>query len=132
MAPQPPPPRLLLRRAGLPLGRLRGAAPALARRRGYGGMGVTRHGSPGPAVAGCQAGAPRSTQPYAVLRGRPPLAPFVRAAAAFAGDVTGPAPRTDTRAIHARVPKTPDTSAGTYRSTSNVGQCRLKPIPSTS
>ncbi len=43
----------------------------------------------------------------------PPLAPFVRAAEAFAGVVTDPATRASARIIQARGPKMPDTSAGT-------------------
>lgn len=52
-------------------------------------------------------------QTFAALRGRPPLAPLERAAAAFAGDLTRPATRANSRAIQARVPKTPATRAGT-------------------
>lgn len=53
------------------------------------------------------------SQLRAPLRGRPPLAPFARAAADFAGDFTRPATRASSRVIHERVPKIPDTSAGT-------------------
>ena len=52
-------------------------------------------------------------QAFAALRGRPPLAPLERAAAAFAGDLARPATRANSRAIQARVPKTPATRAGT-------------------
>ncbi len=55
----------------------------------------------------------RSGAAQARLRGRPPLAPFERAAAALAGEVAWPARRASSRVIQARVPKTPDTSAGT-------------------
>jgi len=43
----------------------------------------------------------------------PPLAPLARAAAAFVGDFVRPARRANSLAIQARVPKMPETSAGT-------------------
>ena len=56
----------------------------------------------------------RPSQPVAaVFRGRPPLAPLARAAAAFVGDFVRPARRANSLAIQARVPKMPETSAGT-------------------
>ena len=66
------------------------------------------------------------------FRGRPPFAPFARAAAALAGEVARPARRARALTIQSCVPNTPATSAGTYRSTSSFGQWRLKPRPSTS
>ena len=52
-------------------------------------------------------------QPVAALRGRPPLAPLDRAAAAFLDDLVRPARRASSRAIQARLPKMPWTSPGT-------------------
>src|SRR3546814_13891143 len=49
------------------------------------------------------------------LRGRPPLAPFARAAAAFAAEVACPA----RRAIHAFVPRSPAIRPGPERSASS-------------
>ncbi len=57
------------------------------------------------AASGCQL--------FAALRGRPPLAPLEREAAAFLGDLVRPARRASSRAIQARLPKMPLTSAGT-------------------
>ena len=59
------------------------------------------------------------------FRGRPPFIPFVRDAAAFAGDETVPpffpisAASND---IHARVPKMPDSKDGTSQSASSFSQ----------
>jgi hypothetical protein len=50
--------------------------------------------------------------PRADLRGRPPFAPFNRAAAALAGDFVRPAMRASWFAVHLRIPKMPDTKAG--------------------
>lgn len=50
---------------------------------------------------------------YTRIRGRPPFAPFARAAAALAGDVELPAWRASALAIQLRVPNTPATRAGT-------------------
>lgn len=84
---------------------------------------------PGPFNGGAKLGqcggvnsAMLSHHPPAVLRGRPPFAPLVRDAAALAGDFIWPACRARARLIHAFVPKTPDTSAGTYKSASSAGQ----------
>jgi hypothetical protein len=66
-----------------------------------------------PIAAIMRADLGRVHQPCAGLRGRPPFAPFARAAAAFAGEVAWPAMRASSRAIQAREPKMPDTSAGT-------------------
>jgi hypothetical protein len=63
--------------------------------------------------------------PRADLRGRPPFAPFNRAAATLAGDFVRLAMRASWLAIHLRVPKMPDTKAGTKRSTSKAGQGKL-------
>ena len=54
----------------------------------------------------------RPRQP-ACLRGRPPLAPLAREAAALAGEVALPAVRAHSLAIQSRVPNTPATKAGT-------------------
>ena len=55
----------------------------------------------------------REIHPAAALRGRPPVAPLARAAAALAGDLARPAMRARSPAIQARVPKMPATRAGT-------------------
>ena len=49
---------------------------------------------------------------HVTFRGRPPFAPFARAAVAFDGEVLLPATRAKSRAIQAFVPKIPATSAG--------------------
>lgn len=63
---------------------------------------------------------------YAERRGRPPLAPFARAAAAFALEVIRPA----RRAIWEAVPSRPTSRPGTDKSTSSAFQCRPDPVPS--
>lgn len=55
----------------------------------------------------------RSAHCEARLRGRPPFAPFARAAAALAGDVFRPACLAMALLIQSLVPKTPATRAGT-------------------
>ena len=57
----------------------------------------------------------RETAYPARFLGRPPFAPFAREAAAFATLVVRPACRAHCFAIHAFVPNTPATVAGTYR-----------------
>jgi len=47
----------------------------------------------------------RVDQSFAAFRGRPPFDPFLRAAAALAGDLACPALRASAFAIQSRVPK---------------------------
>ena len=49
----------------------------------------------------------------ATFRGRPPILPFAREAAALAGDLACPARRASAFSIQRLVPKTPETNAGT-------------------
>lgn len=51
--------------------------------------------------------------PPAAFLGLPPFAPFARAAAVFATDLTCPARRASSFVIHSRVPKIPATREGT-------------------
>src|SRR5205085_200767 len=67
----------------------------------------------------------------AVLRGRPPLAPLRRAAAAFAAERADPALAARCRSSQDLVPKSPASNPGTLASTSSRSQCRPRPMPST-
>ena len=60
-------------------------------------------------------------QLHPALRGRPPFAPFARAAAALAGEVARPARRASSL-IQARVPNTPFSRPRNERSASRDGQ----------
>src|SRR5262249_28285744 len=62
-------------------------------------------------------------------RGRPPLRPLGRAAAALAGDFDCPARRASSDAIQARVPNTPISSPGTVKSALSFGQYSAWPCP---
>src|SRR5262245_55455023 len=55
--------------------------------------------------------------------GRPPSAPFSRAAAALAALRTLPPCAPSRAAIHAREPNAPSSNAGNHRSASSLGQC---------
>ena len=66
-----------------------------------------------------------------VLRGRPPLNPFLRAAAAFAGDDLRP-PIRPSSASHSGPANTEERRPGTLRSRSRLSQCRSPPRPSIS
>ena len=54
--------------------------------------------------------------------GRPPILPFSREAAAFAGDLVSPPDLPMIPAIHFRDPRAPSSSAGRYRSASSLGK----------
>jgi hypothetical protein len=54
--------------------------------------------------------------------GRPPILPFSREAAAFAGDLVNPPDLPMTPAIHFRDPTVPSSSAGRYRYASSLGK----------
>ena len=70
----------------------------------------------------------QADQPLTARRGRPPLRPLARAAAVFAADRALPPDAPSCAAIHLFEPNTPCISAGTYRSASNLGQCRPNPL----
>lgn len=71
-----------------------------------------KNGNQGPRGRGLPRPA-ATRQVRATFLGRPPLAPFARAAAAFAGEVLLPAARASSRVIQRRAPNMPATSAGT-------------------
>jgi hypothetical protein len=65
------------------------------------------------------------------MRGRPPLRPFLRAAAAFAGEDFRP-PTRPSSASHSGPANTEEKRPGTLRSRSRLSQCKPPPRPSIS